>query len=377
MLDSENFAFSKRAELMSMIPQRLNEIAKQVHAGETPASETVRTFIGWFGAQRRGFWIVRDIRRALEELEIQTQPDFEGEYIDSYIDFVADKPEIEDAPPSMDSTDYVWEFEEPIEIGSLSESEIGQVFISGAITDPTYRIGRLESANRAPVSVNPNASLNEAITLMLAHDYSQLPVMQNEREVKGITSWESIGSRLALGNLVQSAKDCMDPHHEVSADESLFTVIGQIISHEYVLVRGDDKKITGIVTTSDLSFQFQQLSEPFLLLSEIENHIRRSIDGKFTSAELAAAKNEADGNREIKTVADLTFGEYIRLLENPDNWSKVGLAVDRAVFVKELDRIRIIRNDVMHFDPDGISEDNHNLLRRFVRFLQQLQKLQR
>ena len=357
---------------MSAIPQRLAEIASQVHDGGNPPPETVRTFIGWFGAQRRGFWIVRDIRRALESLKIQTQPDFEGEYIDALIDFVADRQDIEPLSSEIGSTVAS---NGRLDNCEFKEDEVTHAFVSGAIIDPTYRIGRLESANRYPLSVNPNCSLNEAITLMLANDYSQLPVMQNERDVKGIISWESIGSRIVLGSAVKTVKDCMDQHHEVSADDSLFTVISQIILHEYVLVRGDDKKITGIVTTSDLSFQFQQLSEPFLLLSEIENHIRRLIDGKFTSAELAAAKNEADGDREIKSVADLTFGEYIRLLENPECWAKIGLAVDRAVFVKELDRIRIIRNDVMHFDPDGISEDSHNLLRRFVRFLQQLQKI--
>ena len=31
-----------------------------------------------------------------------------------------------------------------------------------------------------------------------------------------------------------------------------------------------------------MSLRFQQLAEPFLLLGEIENHIRRLIDGKFS-----------------------------------------------------------------------------------------------
>ena len=37
---------------------------------------------------------------------------------------------------------------------------------------------------------------------MLAHDFSQLPVMTTSREVKGAVSWKTIGSRLAL------KKDC-------------------------------------------------------------------------------------------------------------------------------------------------------------------------
>jgi hypothetical protein len=140
-------------------------------------------------------------------------------------------------------------------------------------------------------------------------------------------------------------------------------------------VRGEDRTISGIVTTTDLSLQFQQLSEPFLLLAEIENHIRLLIDGKFTAAELSSVKDGADPDRTIETVADLTFGEYLRLLENPQHWEKTGLEVDRKVFVKELDKVRLIRNDVMHFDPDGITSDDHKSLLHFVRFLHHMRAI--
>jgi hypothetical protein len=48
----------------------------------------------------------------------------------------------------------------------------------------------------------------------------------------------------------------------------------------------------------------------------------------------------------------MNFGEYVRLLENPANWSKLQLALDRVVFTKMLNGVRLVRNDVMHFDPD-------------------------
>lgn len=57
------------------------------------------------------------------------------------------------------------------------------------------------------------------------------------------------------------------------------------------------------------------------------------------------------------SVFDLTFGEYIRLLERNDSWSKLGLRIDRKLFIGNLDKVRQIRNDVMHFDPDGIEEE--------------------
>jgi len=50
----------------------------------------------------------------------------------------------------------------------------------------------------------------------------------------------------------------------------------------YVLVRDQrDRRITGIVTASDLSLQFQALAEPFLLLREIELHVRQLLGDKL------------------------------------------------------------------------------------------------
>ena len=49
------------------------------------------------------------------------------------------------------------------------------------------------------------------------------------------------------------------------------------------------------------------------------------------------------------------------------------LSVDRKIFVRNLDKVRRIRNDVMHFDPDGVSDDDLEALRKFTMFLQSLQ----
>ena len=69
---------------------------------------------------------------------------------------------------------------------AVGEQEIqspAEMVVGGSIDDPTYWIGKLEAANHALVSVKPDAQLSEAITMMLSHDYSQLPVMTNERDV--------------------------------------------------------------------------------------------------------------------------------------------------------------------------------------------------
>jgi hypothetical protein len=146
------------------------------------------------------------------------------------------------------------------------------------------------------------------------------------------------------------------------------------VQSQYVLVR-DQGRITGIVTASDLSLQFQQLAEPFLLLREIENRIRLIIGDAFSPAELSGIPDPEDSGRAVSSIYDLTFGQYIRLLQNPDNWMKTNLSIDRAAFCDQLDSIRKIRNDVMHFNPDPMKAEDLQLLRDFLNFLQLLQNI--
>lgn len=74
--------------------------------------------------------------------------------------------------------------------------------VGGAAVDPTYRIGKLQAANKKVIVIAPNHSLEQAITLMLANDFSQLPVMQSDRDVKGGSQlgkhWNSTVFRAAM-----------------------------------------------------------------------------------------------------------------------------------------------------------------------------------
>ncbi|MGT2438148.1 CBS domain-containing protein [Bradyrhizobium betae] len=343
---------------------RLLEIGEKLKKGETVTPVTVRTFLSWFGAQRRSYWNVWNIRKGLDQAKLVTVPDFESAYVDSEIEF---KSSVGTAPLVI--------VENPIDVGPTEQPEVSANALPTVATDPTYRISKLGAANKKPLAVRPDASLKEAVTLMMANDFSQLPVMTNERDTKGIVSWLSIGTRVVLGNRPSYVRDVMDIHHEIRADVSMFQAIPTIVQHGYVLVRGSDNRITGIVTASDLSLQFQQLAEPFLLLSEIENHVRALLGGKFDKEDFSAVRDPSDSGRQVDDVSDLTFGEYLRLLENEKHWEKLGLSLDRKTFCSTLDEVRIIRNDVMHFDPDGVPQSDLEKLRDCVNFLRTLQMI--
>ncbi len=54
----------------------LDEIAQKLKSKTPVLPVTVRTFLSWFGAQRRGAYVVERIRAELDEVGIVTYPDF-------------------------------------------------------------------------------------------------------------------------------------------------------------------------------------------------------------------------------------------------------------------------------------------------------------
>jgi predicted transcriptional regulator len=348
----------------------VNQVSQQINAGQTPTT-TVRTLLSWFGAYRRTWRQVKKVRDALNEVELLTVPDFEGEYIDSSIGFQRKgKPQV----PPKGTVKQEQEATTTVEFTSVATAEL-VTNASAEPVDPTHRIGRLMAAHTVPIRIAPDASVSQAVTIMLTHDFSQLPVMTTDREVKGLFSWKSLGHRAALGKECTVVRECMDPFQEIGSDASIFEAIPIIAQYECVLVRDSTRKVVGIITPSDISLQFWQLAEPFLLIGTIENHIRNLLAANFSAEDLQAAKDPGDTERNIEDASDLSFGEYIRLLQDPVNWRKLQTTIDRGVFVEELTKICDIRNDVMHFDPDwdvqGIVP-----LRVFAQFLDLLRRLE-
>ena len=332
----------KGNQWLQSIADRMSEAIAN-GAAPTPERVTVRELMGRFGYQKRRDSIVSHIRNSLERYNLITDQDFGVGWIDSRITIQLDS-EAQDAPQPH------------------------------VTTDPTHRIGSLEAANNKPISVPRDSPLNAATTIMQLHDFSQLPVMSSDHNVSGIVSWKSIGARLSLGRECNFVRDCMDPAEEVPATAPLFEAIATIADHGYVLVRGNDHRITGIVTATDLSLQFMQLAGPFLFVGEIEGHLRHLIHGKFTLEQLRAASLPEEG-RPIEGSGDLTLGGYCSLLQNQENWGVLGLNIDRSEFIKHLEDVRKIRNDVMHFNPDGLSDEETRKLRDIARFFEHLVRI--
>lgn len=381
------------------IPKEIGHMSTRLRSGHRVNRVTVRELLRMFKAERRGLNKVHDIRTALESLGLETDPDFESTWIDGKVrirlrssngsahdampaveDATAEEEEldedqhsIQDEPGGLDSPQQSEEQGQPA-IVVASEGIVETVLSEPA--DPTFRIGSLPAANKQLTTVGQDDSLKKAVTKMLQFDYSQLPIMHGEREVKGMISWKTIASRYAIGGECQKVQNCREDAQVVDGNGTLFDAIPTIVKHGYVLVRDQqDRRITGIVTASDLSLQFQQLAEPFLLLREIELHIRQLLQDKVSTADLDSLADSDNSAPKPKSISDLSFGGYIRLLQRPEVWTRVSLNIDQASLTAQLEDVRQIRNDVMHFDPDPMTPKQLEALKGAAKFMQQLYEL--
>ena len=315
-------------------------LRREVDDGAAPRPEelTIRELLGHFLYERRGALIVRIVRSELDARGLTISGNFEGGWLHGTVSITLDE-------AGADATD------------------------ARPAVDPTPRVESLTAAHHAPVSVQPDHPLRRATTLMRMWDYSQLPVWTGPRDVKGVVSWKSIGRALADGACPTTVRECMGEARIIKADAPLAQAVTAVYEHDHVLVRARDKTIIGIVTAADLALQFKERALPFMLIGEIEAHLRNRVRGKFTVEEL----NEAnDGDEEVRGPEGLTWGGFVRLLQKPANWKSLGLEIDRRVFVERLDAIREIRNDVMHFSPDPLGASELNQLERLVEFFRTL-----
>ena len=159
---------------------------------------------------------------------------------------------------------------------------------TGMPVDPIRRINTLDSANTIPTYVNNDDPLLAATTLMQCNDFSQLPVVNgNVRNLIGFISWETIMRARVNGVNSEIVKDYVD--HNVatlSNDTPLIEAIEIVQKHDFAVVLAKDKSLYGIVTVSDVTMQFIAEAEPYVLLSELESHLRNLLRDKILVEDL-------------------------------------------------------------------------------------------
>ena len=207
-------------------------------------------------------------------------------------------------------------------------------------------------------ALSPDDDLKHARLLMLEKRFSQLPVLSGPFELLGVVSWQSIAMAHARGQCDVLA-DAMVHAEVVGINAGLLATIQEIDRDGFVFVRDTDERISGLVTAADFSLAFGRLTGPFLRLGEIERRLRRCVERMCPTPE---ELRSACGYNQANTPDDLTFGQTMRVFRQPDRWARLKWELPQEVFVSKLDTVRMIRNEVAHFRPDPLTDDQRQQL---------------
>ena len=290
---------------------------------------TVRSLLQHWGGQARGSRIVERVAADLDNHGLTTVPDFRHVTLDAVVAITSVEVQAEDP-------DEIVEEESP---APLDRSEIG------------LTLGNLPSALGGVVSVQRESTLNQAVTLMLLHDFSQLPVMAGKRDLAGVVSWKSIAqARHARGDA--GLADATVPTQAVPFDTELVDALDRLAREDFVVVLDHTRAISGIVTTADVVGLYGELATPFFLVGELDQELRRLIAMQIPLDEVRALC-DPKGERDLTSHDDLTMGDYERTLQNTDVWARLGWPIDRKVFTERLAELRRVRNDITHYNPDA------------------------
>jgi hypothetical protein len=351
---------------------KISQLAEAMQQTGNSRSRTVRQLLKLINRDRRGIKVNKQLALTLRRNGLYTDPDFQTVHID-------DKVRVKLRDQDVIKAKRATKNDQQAAIGQLHsvkpEESSEEDRPNDAANEARLTIDQLVR-KRTPLFVKRTEDIVRAISKMRVENASVLIVSQNERLIDGIITWELLvkaNHKIQPGVTVQ---EVMDPHPEIRNHNSDLLETANIVTQKgFVLVKGRDNKISHIVSAADLAEQFVSLAEPFLSLEEIENHLRTFIKrAKMKLEDLIDLVHSEDPKRlkAIKSADDLTLGEIIRAFEQPTIYEKTKIPLARDVFVKVLKKVGIIRNQVMHFHPDGISPEDRQSLENARQMLQDL-----
>jgi restriction system protein len=329
-------------------------IAAEVDRGEHPVA-TVRDLLARWGYFRRTSTSVEVITTALSDYGLLAVPAITEGTIDDEIQFAADGTPEADSAEETGTRERVEVSEEQIDNAQRTTQDV----VSGEIR---YAVGSLPSASSDVAAVEANTRLPQALTRMAVDSYSQLAVVDDANRLIGALTWESIAMAWASGN-PKNVRDAMVEAQSVATSEELLSLTSRISEYGYVFVRDADGRVQGIVTAADLTQKFGDDQAPLIQLDEIEKRLGSHVRAHCSDQDLM------DNDVRVPNTGK-TLGTYVTALKRQVIWDKLGWrGVDQHMMHSLMDRVRMIRNDVMHFSPDPITPQELDTLASAMRML--------
>jgi CBS domain-containing protein len=225
-----------------------------------------------------------------------------------------------------------------------------------------FAIRQLLEGRPAPLCVQQNTRVRDALQLMMRHGYSQLPVVEDDGDLLGIISNKTIahtyfllGGQVALLDL--TVDHCLMRVDPLTPDDDLFEACEKLCDGESALVIVEGRKPVGLLTAGDLTQFFRHRSEDLIRIEDIEVTLRLRARDAFPDDEamdqaliLALGADPHDPTRPKKHFNHLSMGDLLHLITHEQNWPHFnGMFEPLELFVSLMDRVRQVRNILAHF----------------------------
>ncbi|MEV6246355.1 CBS domain-containing protein [Streptomyces sp. NPDC051742] len=309
----------------------------------------LRELLDLFDVRVRRPWNVHDIAQALTDAGLATLPDFANCAPGERVQIVAFATAAQVTPEPDDADDAE---RDPLPSAALPQR---------------LRIGDLPSARGGVRCVSITSELSQATYLMRQRGYAQIPVTTGMTTLHGVITWRSLALMYEVGK-ESSLENAMQQESLPVADarQEFFACLPMLSEHGYLLVRGEDGSLSGIVTQAHVVHRFESAARPFFLLGEIESLLRRWLGAKLNEEAIRAVQTNKKAEHRSGRVEDLTFGDYVYLLDGEQkkqamaqqadlNWAALQCeSLDRGQFVRHLQRVKDVRNRIAHFDAEPL-----------------------
>jgi CBS domain-containing protein len=226
-----------------------------------------------------------------------------------------------------------------------------------------FPIEKLLEGCGAPCCVSTDKTVGDALTLMVEHDFSQLPIVDKDGNLCGIITeatinrtYYHVGGSISLLGL--PVTHCQTKPATIAPDSDIFEAL-DLLKNEYAVVVVEHDKPVGILTDYDTTHFFRDISEGLILVEDIEVTLRQYIESAFPSEkERREAIKLALGQH--KDYDRLGFWHHMQLVTAEGNWDKFQPVFEsKELFSLLLDQVRQIRNQLAHFRgrPDLVQHD--------------------
>lgn len=278
---------------------------------KTQTRISIRELIGFWGARGRGPFVLRMINDDLSQMGLEADPPLDAGGLDLAVSI-------------RQATDAITTTTPDAHLLTLAQ-----------VPAASFALANPDTPNLVGV-VEPDTSLDDATTMMLRHDYSQLLVVGDvtKRDLVGVISWKLYATARLRREDPTTVEQIMQPVTGVDLHSDLFSSIGPVVKYDFVAVtyRG---KLSGIVTTTDLTEQFEELAVPYLAVGRAEQELRRVARLKFTDLD-------------PRVIEKATLGRLQGLYR--DHWDAVEWSLSQPSFDDWVNSARELRNTIAHFD---------------------------